>query len=544
MTPTTETPLLTGAVWAPDGALVLSDRSQLEKLRRKRMSISVASTLEQCPASFVKRLLPQKADPFGARELGIESHEILDVFYQLPKASRTQAAMYQAVENRANTVWDADAVAQRIDREALYTDKLTADADYDVPARIIRDRARWIETVYGGLLGVFSLETPADVEVEATERRIFTSVEGVPITVTVDRILRRPDGTVIVDDWKFASESKLNPRDDARDEYADQGRVYAKAIEQELGDKVSQMRLIFPALVGKTVNSETARSYRDVPLAEAETEASTAFLVESWDAMNTMVDQGQFPAKPSVLCGWCPLVNSCPSAVLIGKKAQANAPTQWSAAQLGIPRDEEPTLPAEPAAQEPEPEQPVEQHEDPRMEVATLTPVGRNGEIMSMPASNVTPLRRAVPSAAPYLEHIAPANPGADEITNLGSYAVQSAFSLTGLALRHMHALGAPISEQSHAALAETFAMIVADVQYELVSTTSMQHGLNPRLRGVLAGVLDVSPFPMGRSVEEIERWVIATKTALWVTARHATDLHARQDSVRHSNAYTTLAAV
>lgn len=544
MTPTTETPLLTGAVWAPDGALVLSDRSQLEKLRRKRMSISVASTLEQCPASFVKRLLPQKADPFGARELGIESHEILDVFYQLPKASRTQTAMYQAVENRANTVWDAGAVAQRIDREALYTDELTADPDYDVPARIIRDRARWIETVYGGLLGVFSLETPADVEVEATERRIFTSVEGVPITVTVDRILRRPDGTVIVDDWKFASESKLNPRDDARDEYADQGRVYAKAIEQELGDKVAQMRLIFPGLVGKAVNSETDRSYRDVPLDEAETEASTAFLVESWDAMNTMVDQGQFPAKPSVLCGWCPLVNSCPSAVLIGKKAQANAPTQWSAAQLGIPRDEEPTLPAEPAAQEQEPEQPVEQHEDPRMEVATLTPVGRNGEIMSMPASNVTPLRRAVPSAAPYLEHIAPANPGADEITNLGSYAVQSAFSLTGLALRHMHALGAPISEQSHAALAETFAMIVADVQYELVSTTSMQHGLNPRLRGVLAGVLDVSPFPMGRSVEEIERWVIATKTALWVTARHATDLHARQDSVRHSNAYTTLAAV
>lgn len=544
MTPTTDAPLLTGAIWAPDGTLVLSDRAQLEKLRRKRMSISVASTLEQCPASFVKRLLPQKADPFGARELGIESHEILDVFYQLPGASRTQAAMHQAVENRADTVWSSDNVNQRIDREALYTDELTADPDYDIPARTARDRARWIETVYGGLLGVFSLETPADVEVEATERRIFTSVEGVPITVTVDRILRLPDGTVIVDDWKFASESKLNPRDDSRDEYADQGRVYAKAIEQELGDKVSQMRLIFPGLVGKTVNSETGRSYRDVPLGEAETEESTTFLVESWESLNTMVDEGRFPAKPSVLCGWCPLVNSCPSAVLIGKKAQAHAPTQWSAAQLGIPRGDDPQLSVEHPAEEPESDQYEERREDPRMEVASLTPVGRNGEIMSMPVSNVTPLRRAVPSAAPYLEHVAPSHPGADEITNLGSYAVQSAFSLTGLALRHLNALDAPIGEQSLAALAETFAMIVADVQYELVNTTSLQHGLNPRLRGVLAGALDVSPFPVGRPVDEIERWVISTKTTLWVTARHAIDLHARQDNVRHSTAYTALAAV
>ena len=163
---------------------------------------------------------------------------------------------------------------------------------------------------------------------------------------------------------------------------------------------------------------------------------------------------------------------------------------------------------------------------------------------MSMPASNVTPLRRAIPSAAAYLEHIEPAHPGAEPLPNLGSYAVQSAFSLTSMALRHLHALGAPINEQSHAALAETFAMIVADVQYELVNTTSMQHGLNPRLRGVLAGVLDVSPFPLRRPLADIERWITTTKTALWVTARHAIDLHAHQDGVRTSTAYTALAAV
>lgn len=506
------------------------------------MSISVASMVEQCPASFAKRLLPEKADPFGPREIGIEAHEVLDAFYQLPGPQRTQAAMHRAVEERADLVWSADAVTRRIEKEALYADELADDPDYDIPARTVRDRARWIETLYGALLGVFSLETPSEVEVEATEQKLYTSVEGVPITVTVDRILRRPDGTVVVDDWKFASESKLNPRDDTRDDYADQGRVYAKVIERELGDTVAQMRLIFPGLVGKSVNTDTGGSYRTVPLGEEETASSTRFLTESWDVLNTMVDEGRFPTKPSVLCGWCPLVNSCPSAVLIGKKAQAHAPTQWSAEQLGIPRAE--PAPDGEAPATPEPAVPALRVVDPRMGGGSLTQVGRNGEIMSMPASNVTPLRRAVPSAAPYLEHIEPAHPGAEQLTNLGSYAVQSAFSLTNLALRHLHTLGVPVTEQSQAALAETFAMIVADVQYELVNTTSMQHGLNPRLRGVLAGVLDVSPFPVGRTVSEIEQWIVATKTAVWVTARHATALHDRQDSVRESTAYKALAAV
>lgn len=162
---------------------------------------------------------------------------------------------------------------------------------------------------------------------------------------------------------------------------------------------------------------------------------------------------------------------------------------------------------------------------------------------MSNPASNVTPLRRPIPDAAPYLEHIEPASSGAEPTTNLASYGVQAAFSFTGMALRHLHSIGAPVTEQIHALLAETFAMIVADVQYELVNTTRMQHGLNPRLRGLLATILDTSPFPLGEPLSVVQDWVIATKTGIWIAAKHAIDLHDRQDVIRHSTAYHSLAS-
>ena len=79
-------------------------------------------------------------------------------------------------------MWAPEKITRRIDREGLYRDELADDPDYDTTARAARDKTRWIETVYASLLGVFSLEDPRDVQVEGTEKRIFTTVgEDVPI---------------------------------------------------------------------------------------------------------------------------------------------------------------------------------------------------------------------------------------------------------------------------------------------------------------------------------------------------------------------------
>ncbi|MGO1507665.1 RecB family exonuclease [Microbacterium sp.] len=541
----TTTPLLPDAAWTPDGALVLTDRSAAEKLRRKRMSISVATTLEQCPASFVRSLLPTQADPFGEREIGIEAHEVLDAFYQLPAASRTERALRGQVEQRADHVWAPEKITRRIDREGLYRDELADDPDYDTTARAARDKTRWIETVYASLLGVFSLEDPRDVQVEGTEKRIFTTVgEDVPITVTVDRMIRLPDGSLRVDDWKVASDKKLNPRDDHRDTYADQGRIYAHAIEQATGEKVSEMRLIFPALVGKATNADTGGSYRTVPLGEDETAESIEFLSTAWDDMHAYVDKARFPTNPSVLCGWCPLARSCPSAVIYGKKAEKNVQTLWTAEELGIRRLESAPrgLPA-PAHEDPEAAA-QDTSTDPRIEEAAPAEAGeKNGEIMSMPAPNVTPMRRPAPDAAPYLEYVEPTHPGAPQERNLASYGVQASFSFTGMAFRHLNATGVEPSPQTVAALAETFAMIIADVQFQFTNTTRLQHGLNPRLRGLLFDVLESHPFPLGKSLAEVEAWIQQAKTVVWKSAQIALALHDRQDDVRHSTAYQALAS-
>src|SRR5690606_3904649 len=156
------------------------------------------------------------------------------------------------------------------------------------------------------------------------------------------------------------------------------------------------------------------------------------------------------------------------SALPYGKTATKNVEQLWSAAALGIPLlDAAPILLAAPAHGACEANT-VPASEDPRMETATppTAPVRKNGEIMSMPAPNVTPLRRPVPDAAPYLEYLDPIHPGTPQEINVASYAVQAAFSFTNMAFKHLTRTGHEPSSQSVAALAETFAMIVADVQF------------------------------------------------------------------------------
>ena len=62
---------------------------------------------------------------------------------------------------------------------------------------------------------------------------------------------------------------------------------------------------------------------------------TVAGFVESWGILNRYVAESAFATQVSALCGWCPLVRSCPVAARDDKVARIDGlPT---AVQLGIP---------------------------------------------------------------------------------------------------------------------------------------------------------------------------------------------------------------
>lgn len=124
------------------------------------------------------------------------------------------------------------------------------------------------------------------------------------------------------------------------DDYGDQQRLYVAAIETAFGVRPAEATLLFPAL-GKP---------RKIDVSARAVSTMLVGYRNAWKLMNDSADRQKFETRPSGLCPWCSLANSCPVAKIgvssardplvreekIGKQLAAAA-RQPSAVQLGIP---------------------------------------------------------------------------------------------------------------------------------------------------------------------------------------------------------------
>lgn len=96
---------------------------------------------------------------------------------------------------------------------------------------------------------------------------------------------------------------------------------------------------------------------------------------------------------------------------------------------------------------------------------------------------------------------------------NPNSYSAIAAFGTAAMAVEHLAKGDQPVTGPNVRALAQTFAGIVQGAQNELSGHTSMQDGLNTRLRGALYAVIAATPIPWGQDATAWETWVAqATK--------------------------------
>lgn len=514
--------------WDGDRLLV-TDPDAVNKIARKRLSPSTAKSMHSCGARYAaEKLMRGQEDPFAPAPFGTSVHRVLEHFYAMPMPQRTRKALEDHV------------------RKVLAESAVPHSAE-SWPGIDLARHEEWLQIVTANASRIFEIEDPTTVQVRALEMKLDSvELEGVPFTGFIDRVDITGDGRTFgsgIVDYKSGSQPNAW-RVKTEDSQGDQLRTYVAAMTELDGVKPLSAHLHYTA-TGKS---------REVPIGPRLVAKTVAGFVESWAILNKYVAESAFATQVSALCGWCPLVNSCPVAAREDKVARVDGlPT---AVQLGIPTfrpladlvtvdvdfdlDDPDYIPPEPPSWMPsDPGYPdadeiatlveppaTDDQADPATEisdtelaevaVAVAASVGDTAAPAHMPNDNQTPASPADRDEIEMTEkrklyEDKPYDETANQDLNPNSYAATAAFDLTEKAKEALLNAGVPLTASRLSALAGTYYFIVGRVQESFTGKTSLQDGMNSRLRYLLSRHLYTDPAPLGGQAEEWQAWIAAS---------------------------------
>ena len=527
--------------------LVINDESDLARIDKPYLSPSSASGLEGCVARWVAdQVLPSKHDPFSPAELGTSAHSVLEDLYGLPADQRTRHAARRLLDELAitGTPWLPEPPDNALDAASFLTPHPPRGSQVDL------SRRTWMAQVWRRVRGVFAVEDPTKVMVRAREWTLDgVEVAGVPFKGFIDRADVAGDETTVgtgIVDYKSGKVTWAGAK--WGDHHGDQLRLYAAAV------KVVDGRLPLHARVLYTAHGKQ----RYVSLGRDEMNDTLRRFAESWEALNVYRHSATVPTKTGSLCGWCPLVTSCPAAAAEGKTARVPLPhvevpvlvpvqdliavgfgstSPASGTSSGL-TDEDDWLDTTSPIDTTSPAWPDAEFADTEMaapteltgtgdaedglaghDLADLTVIGLIGHTGSHDAP-ISGLRsdadhihgashnQSVRGDDMLIEDKPWVPTTGDSSLNPASYTAIAVFGFTEMAVSELHRAGVQMTPATVRALAGTFALVVENVQVQLTGSTSMQDGANTRLRGALRCTLDTIPLPFGGTHDEWAEWV------------------------------------
>jgi putative RecB family exonuclease len=423
---------------------------------------------------------------------------VLEHLFGLDKPLRTQDAA-TATSRRLHT--DNEFALTLVDKELSIQIAALQGAELE----------RWYAEVDRRALGLWGIEDPTTVDVHSTEMQFgarfgrVVKIGRVPFVGFIDRvdqILDRETGEVIGYTVKDYKAGKVKQADRYGDDYGDQIRIYKVAVRESEGIDPEGGSLLFIAYsVERKINTD-----------EESVDITIARFERAWDRMHELADNNFYPAKDGPLCGWCPLVNSCPSAAknnrtdlsntekVSGKRVAVEGKTKKGIDRvaLGIPivgrahTFADGTPGAKPAKTETVPGDKNAAHKDiePRQEKTTMTETAtvRVKEGMKRNETHV------------------------DSSLNGNSFAAIAAFGLTERAVIELSKAGQPVMPTSVRGLVLTYASIVQSIQFELSGTSSASEGINCRVRGALFASIETIPAPWGQPLDQWNAWAESVK--------------------------------
>ncbi len=245
--------------------------------RPRHLSPSSASLYRQCPRKWKHRYVDGLADPPGPAALaGTFAHRVLELLLLEPEPART----VERARQLARRVWpetenDPDFKALGLDEDG---------------SRHFRWRG------WQAVEGLWTIEDPCTVRVEATEQDVRVEIDGVPFRGIIDRVDATEAGD-FVSDYK----SGRAPSERFRDERVTQVLLYAAALAELTGQRPVRARLLY---LGQKIV--------DVEVDDHNLGPAVAELQDTWASVLSDCDRGTFDAQPGPLCGWCPFIGFCP----------------------------------------------------------------------------------------------------------------------------------------------------------------------------------------------------------------------------------------
>lgn len=241
-----------------------------------RLSPSGASTFTQCPRRWRFRYIDKLPDPPGESALvGTFAHRVLEVLMERDPAERTvEVARTIAADEWPQMAKDRDFCALGFDEDG---------------ARSFRWKS------WRAIEGLWAIEDPSSVAVEATEQKVQANLGAVPFSGVVDRLERESDGLVVSD---YKSGKAPSPR--YRQARLDQVLLYAAAVREMTGEMPVRARLLY--LGDRHVTTEV-------------NDAACASVIDRlgnvWSSIQSACATEVFEPTPGPLCGWCPYLDRC-----------------------------------------------------------------------------------------------------------------------------------------------------------------------------------------------------------------------------------------
>lgn len=243
------------------------------------LSPSRIEAFTSCPMQFrfssIERL-PEPASIHTAK--GTLVHRVLELLFGLPAPERTRerAAEFFPV------AWD----------ELIASDEFRRMTTGPAEMESLRKDGRSLVERY------FGIEDPTTIEHEGTELWLETQLGSLQLRGIIDRLDRRPDGTLAVVDYKTGRA----PSPSQEQKRLGTMYFYAWLCEQALGERPSEVRLVYVAS-GKVISSEPSDQHlRYLPM------RTNAI----YQAIEKSCTTGRFATTKSKLCDFCAFRRWCP----------------------------------------------------------------------------------------------------------------------------------------------------------------------------------------------------------------------------------------
>lgn len=482
-----------------DDRIVITDDEALAKVDRSAMSASTMNAMQGCPARYVaEKLLPRDEDPFSPASLGSSAHVVFEKLFSEKPVRRTPERAMQILIDLADEIWRPEEEVERL---------------------------QWSATVMDKVLPLFRIEDPTAINVVSLEERFDgVDVGGVSFIGFIDRVHEPEPGVIEIDDFKSGRARTAADAKRWGDPEGDQLRLYVAAYQARHGVKPKVAALLYTG-VGRS---------RKVSVTGPAMKRTVEKFTQAWDDLKRQVACGQFDTKVTALCGWCPLVNSCPAAQDAGKEARVPAP---SAAQLGIGTDQ-PPRPRRALDMAADLEAELENSDvsqvetDPDFDVFAGVESAPEPGHEPFPSSHLEVSATLTEEEKNMIEGFARReakpweDPPRDGSLDPASFASTAMFGLVSMAVERLGEGGIKITPSTVKGLAATFATIVLDSQEQMVGSRDWQAGANTRLRGALHAVLNTVPMPFGKDEKAWDAWVaVATRRCVSI-AKTVVSLH------------------